>query len=387
MEARRRDGQCGDRATGGCARPRPRRPAWGHAGDVGPAHRRDGRYRAGTRRVASVRRNVQGALRRLDRRRGEHVRVWRASGACSARQCVPSGEHDAHRVSRDEVEGRRVRHSVRRNGHERVQRSVRLVCMTASVAPVDRPALRLTRETVVILGVAALAWAGVIAYAAHMGNGVGTMGMSLLEFMGMWSPMMTAMMLPAIAPVASLYLRTMVSNRPRRLALFVGGYLIVWAVVGIPTYVALRIVDGRVADSPATMRTIAVVVLAAAGMYQLTPLKAVCLRHCRSPLAQLLHYGNIKGRGKDLKVALHHAGFCLGCCWALMALFVAFGVMNLWAMLGLAVIAFTEKLLPRGETIGRFVGAAFIVLAVLVATSPRVAEAIVPSPTAPMTEM
>ena len=259
--------------------------------------------------------------------------------------------------------------------------------MTTSVAPVERPVLRLTRETIVMLGVAALAWAGVIAYARHMGNGVGTMGMSLLVFMGMWSLMTTAMMLPAVAPVASLYLRTIVSDRPRRLALFVGGYLVIWAAAGIPAYLALRFVDDRVDDSTATMRTIAVVLLVAAGVYQLTPLKAMCLRHCRSPLAQLLHYGNIKGPGKELKVALHHAGFCLGCCWALMALFLAFGVMNLWAMLGLALIVFSEKLLPHGETIGRLVGAAFVVLALLVATSHRVADAIVPSSPAPMTEM
>ena len=259
--------------------------------------------------------------------------------------------------------------------------------MTASVAPVERPVLRFTRESIFMLGVAALAWAGVIAYARDMGNGVGTMGMSLLEFMGMWSLMMTAMMLPAVAPVASLYLRTIVSDRSRRLGLFVGGYLIVWATAGIPAYIALRFVDDRVADSTATMRTIAVIVLATAGVYQLTPLKAVCLRHCRSPLGQLLHYGNIKGRGKDLKVALHHAGFCLGCCWALMALFLAFGVMNLWAMLGLAVIVFSEKLLPHGETIGRLAGAAFVALALLVAFSPQVADAVVPSSPAPMNEM
>lgn len=259
--------------------------------------------------------------------------------------------------------------------------------MTASVAPVERPVLRLTRESIVMLGVAALAWAGVIAYARDMGNGVGTMGTSLLEFMGMWSLMMTAMMLPAVAPVASLYLRTIVSDRPRRLGLFVGGYLTVWASAGIPAYIALRFVDDRVAASTATMRTISVVVLGAAGVYQLTPLKAVCLRHCRSPLGQLLHYGNVKGPGKDLKVALHHAGFCLGCCWALMALFLAFGVMNLWAMLGLAVIVFSEKLLPHGETIGRMVGVVFVVLALLVATSMRVADAVVPSSPAPMNEM
>jgi predicted metal-binding membrane protein len=70
-----------------------------------------------------------------------------------------------------------------------------------------------------------------------------------------------------------------------------------------------------------------------------------------------------------------------------MTLFLAFGVMNLWAMLGLAAIVFSEKLLPHGEAIGRLVGTAFVVLALLVALSPRVADAVVPSSPAPMTEM
>ena len=86
----------------------------------------------------------------------------------------------------------------------------------------------------------------------HMGNGVGTMGMSFVEFMGMWTLMMTAMMLPAVAPVASLYLRTIGTDRPRRLLLFVGGYLTAWAAAGIPAYFALRIIDEHVADEPAT---------------------------------------------------------------------------------------------------------------------------------------
>lgn len=251
--------------------------------------------------------------------------------------------------------------------------------MTSPAAPLERPALRLTTQTIVMLGVGALAWAGVIAYARHMGNGVGTMGMPLVEFMGMWSLMMTAMMLPAVAPVASLVIRTIGSDRPRRLVMFVGGYLVVWAAAGIPAYFALRIVEDRVGDNANAMRTIAVVVLGVAGIYQLTPLKAVCLRHCRSPLGQLLHYGNIKGPARDLKIALHHAGYCLGCCWALMALFIAFGVMNVWAMLGLAAIVVSEKLLRHGATISRLAGAVFIALALLVATSPRVADAVVPS--------
>ena len=251
--------------------------------------------------------------------------------------------------------------------------------MTAPAAPLERPAVRLTPQSVAMLGVAALAWAGVIAYARHMGNGVGTMGMSFVVFVSMWSLMMTAMMLPAVAPVASLYLRTINSDRFHRLILFVGGYLFVWSALGVPAYVALRIVDDHVADAGATMRVVAAVLLFAAGLYQLTPLKSVCLRHCRSPLGQILHYGNVKGRARDLKVAVHHAGFCVGCCWALMALFIAFGVMNVWAMLGLAVVVLSEKLLRHGETIGRLAGAAFVVLALLVAASPRVADAVVPS--------
>ena len=247
----------------------------------------------------------------------------------------------------------------------------------APAPPADHPAFQLTRQNVVVLGVAALAWAGVIAYARHMGNGPGTMGIPFAEFVLMWALMMSAMMLPAVAPVASLYARTIKTDRPDRLVQFIGGYLVVWAAVGVPAYYALRIIDDHTSDS--TLRVIAVVLLAAAGAYQLTPLKAVCLRHCRSPLGQLLHYGNVKGRTKDLRVAVHHAGFCLGCCWALMGLLVAFGVMNVWVMLALAAIVFSEKLLRYGAAIGRVAGGVFIVLALLVAVSPRVADAVVPS--------
>jgi len=250
--------------------------------------------------------------------------------------------------------------------------------VTAISAPVERPTLRLTPQGVAMLGVAALAWAGVVAYARHMGNGTGTMGMQLVEFIPMWSLMMTAMMLPGVSPVAALYLRTINSNRAHRLVLFVGGYLLVWSVAGVPAYVALRAVDHHLTDSHTETRLLAVVLLAAAGLYELSPLKAVCLRHCRSPLSHLLHYGSVKGRTRDLRVALHHAGFCLGCCWALMALFVALGVMNVWAMLGLAAIVLSEKLLRQGEAIGRLAGATFIVLAMSVALSPRVADAVLP---------
>jgi len=248
-----------------------------------------------------------------------------------------------------------------------------------STPEVDRPSFRLTRSTVALLALSGLAWVGVIAYARDMGNGPGTMGMPVGEFLEMWGVMMAAMMLPAVAPVATLYARTIKAPRGLRLTLFVSGYLLAWVLAGVPIYAVLRLVDHVAGDSDTTMRWIAVVALTAAGIYQLTPLKAVCLRHCRSPLAQLLRYANVKGRFRDLEVASHHAAFCLGCCWALMVLFVAFGVMNVWAMIGLAAIVVGEKVLRRGQTVVRIAGVAFLVLAVLVLVSPSVADAVVPS--------
>jgi predicted metal-binding membrane protein len=243
----------------------------------------------------------------------------------------------------------------------------------------ERVRPRLTPITATLLAAAALAWAAAIARAHELGNGAGTMGMTLVSFLAMWALMMTAMMLPAVAPVASMYARTIRADRSTRVPLFVVGYLVVWALTGLPTYALLRIVDHVAGGSDTAMRAIAVTVLVAAGAYQFTPLKTVCLRHCRSPLAQLLQFGNVKGRLRDLKVALHHAGYCLGCCWALMVLFIAFGIMSVWAMVGLAVVILTEKLGRHDAIFTRIVGAACLALALLVVVSPAVAHAIIPA--------
>ena len=263
--------------------------------------------------------------------------------------------------------------------------------MSAPAASVERPALRFTPSTIVPLALAGLAWVGVTAYARETGNGRGTMALPLRAFTPMWAAMMAAMMLPAVAPVATLYARTIKSNRRWRLTLFLSGYLIVWAAAGIPAYYLLRIVDHLAGDNDPAMRVIAVVTFLAAGIYQLSPFKSRCLRHCRSPIAQLLHYGNVKGTARDFKVALHHAAYCIGCCWALMALFIAFGVMNVWVMIGLATVVLGEKILRHGESIGRLAGVACVVAGVLVVASPSVADRLIPAPTSTseetMTEM
>jgi predicted metal-binding membrane protein len=108
----------------------------------------------------------------------------------------------------------------------------------------------------------------------------------------------------------------------------------------------------------------AVAVFAVCGIYQLSPLKDRCLAHCRSPLGLLLHYGSYRGRSRDLRVGAHHGGYCLGCCWGLMVILIAVGVMNVAAMVGLAALVLTEKVWRWGPAAGRLAGVAALALAV-----------------------
>jgi predicted metal-binding membrane protein len=118
---------------------------------------------------------------------------------------------------------------------------------------------------------------------------------------------------------------------------------------------------------------VAVAVFASCGVYQLTPLKARCLKHCRSPLSLLLHYGAYRGPLRDVCAGVHHGAYCLGCCWSLMALFVVVGVMNLAAMVVLAAVVLAEKLWVHGELLARAVGVAALALAVAVIWVPALA--------------
>jgi predicted metal-binding membrane protein len=107
-----------------------------------------------------------------------------------------------------------------------------------------------------------------------------------------------------------------------------------------------------------------VAVFAGCGVYQLSSLKDRCLAHCRSPLGLLLHYGSYRGKSRDLRVGAHHGGYCLGCCWALMLILIAVGVMNVAAMIGLAALVLTEKAWSRGHMVARLAGVAALALAV-----------------------
>lgn len=221
-----------------------------------------------------------------------------------------------------------------------------------------------------LLVAATLAWVLTISQAGRMGVGPGTMGLALPAFLAMWLPMMAAMMFPALAPVAVLWGRSInrVETGMRRVARqgsFVVGYIVVWTAYGLVAFGLLLGAERLVGHSPGAARWIGAGAYLAAGLYQLTPLKRVCLRHCRSPLGQFLRFGSLRGWGVDFRVGLLHGGYCLGCCWALMLILVGVGVMNLVAMVALAALIFLEKVWRYGNVLSWAVSAVFVVLAIL----------------------
>jgi predicted metal-binding membrane protein len=232
-------------------------------------------------------------------------------------------------------------------------------------------ARRRARYTGLVLLAAAAAWAWQVLRWGGMGPGAPVRG--LLAFVGMWTVMMAAMMLPATAPVAALYARTVTAHRTPRMIAFTAGYVLVWAAAGLPAY-ALAVGAARGGAAHVTVGTaVAAAVFAINGVYQLTPLKDRCLARCRSPIGLMLRYASYRGPARHLRAGAHHGAFCLGCCWSLMLLFAAFGVMNLWAMAGLAAVVAAEKLLPGGFLVARVVGFTSLALAVAVFWVPELA--------------
>src|SRR5215467_14431305 len=207
---------------------------------------------------------------------------------------------------------------------------------------------------IAVAALAVVAWAATIVLARDMGNGPGTMGLALLPFLGLWVVMMAAMMLPSVAPVAVLWARlisgaTVGFGRVARLGLFLSGYLLAWAACGAVAFAALAGAGRLLTASPTAAKWLGVVIFIAAGVYQLTTWKDWCLRRCRSPIGALMYYLGFKGRSRDLRVGLHHGATCAGCCWGLMIVLVAVGVMNLAVMAGLAAVIFAEKLWRYGK--------------------------------------
>jgi predicted metal-binding membrane protein len=251
---------------------------------------------------------------------------------------------------------------------------------TAPVAP--------SRQTkavvwVALLVLASIAWTIVVIEAQDMGSldqGMAEMAaepMSLLFFLPLWVTMMAAMMFPAVAPVIVLF--ATLSHKRRATGqtaapawIFIAGYLAVWSMFGLVAYLLSLIVPavGMAATGLRTDSALAAgIVLSFAGLYQLSPLKRICLHHCRSPLAALMDHWR-EGHGGALGMGARHGAYCLGCCWGLMLVLFAVGLMNVGWMLVLTAVIFAEKVLPYGETVNKLTAIVLVCfgLATLVAS-------------------
>jgi predicted metal-binding membrane protein len=236
----------------------------------------------------------------------------------------------------------------------------------------------------ILLLLALLAWLVTIRQADAMGSGTGTMGMPFALFVAFWITMMAAMMLPSVAPVAITWARSIGRQssglrRASRTTQFLAGYLLAWGGFGCVAYAGLVVLDRTLRMNPEVGRWVGAAAFAAAGLQQLGPLKDVCLRHCRSPFVQLLHYAQFRGWARDLRVGIHHGAYCVGCCWGLMVLLVPLGVMYIAAMAAIAAVIFLEKLWHRGPMLARISGAAFLVLAILAPFQPWLLPGLTPS--------
>jgi predicted metal-binding membrane protein len=238
--------------------------------------------------------------------------------------------------------------------------------------------------------IAALAWGYVLWLAADMDMGgmdmdgfrmipagIGIMApadapWSAIEFafvFAMWAVMMVGMMAPSAAPMLLMYARVGRQGRAQGKPLaatgwFAAGYVLAWTGFSLAATLAQWVVeraallDSRMASAS---NLFGAIVLIAAGVYQWTPLKDVCLAQCQTPLQFLMRHGGFRGDVPGcLLLGLRHGAYCVGCCWVLMALLFVGGVMNVLWIAALALLVLFEKLTPFGRWVARAAGIACV---------------------------
>ena len=188
----------------------------------------------------------------------------------------------------------------------------------------------------------------------------------------MWWLMMIAMMTPSAAPTLLLFhnLKRIGSERKRALCytyFFLSGYLIVWAIFSLIACILHKFFDNSSITDIGMMQIRSIqfsgTLLIAAGIYQFTPLKNACLEKCRTPI-DFLSSNNRKGAQGSFIMGAHHGLFCLGCCWALMALLLVGGVMNLFWITGLALFVLIEKIIIKARWLDKIMGLILIVFGI-----------------------
>jgi predicted metal-binding membrane protein len=205
-----------------------------------------------------------------------------------------------------------------------------------------------------------------------MDNGPWTSLGTLGWFLGIWVVMMAAMMLPSTAPTVALYSRMTRQRSVVSPLIFVAGYLLIWASVGAAAFAiaaAGRGIGGDPLAWDGAGRWVAGATLVVASVYELSPLKDVCLGKCRSPLGFLLTNWR-EGRAGALQMGVKHGAWCAGCCWALMASMFALGVMSLAWMAVVAGLITLEKTVPWRRAGTYATAAILLALALLVLIVP-----------------
>jgi predicted metal-binding membrane protein len=249
-------------------------------------------------------------------------------------------------------------------------------------APTDALAVQRSIILGVLLTLAVAAWVLLIWQGpgtdADMAMSSPTMGLRAPLFLAIWVVMMVAMMFPAVSPMILTFHTVQQRKREGREAfvstwVFVAAYLVVWTLAGCTAYagaLAAEAIAARAALSPATAARTGGALLIVAGIYQLTPLKDVCLSKCRTPLSFIMTSWR-EGVTGALRMGVLHGAWCLGCCWLLFVVLFPLGLMNIGAMAVVTLIVFAEKTLPWGRAAVRGTAAALIVYGVVVLAMPQ----------------
>jgi predicted metal-binding membrane protein len=244
------------------------------------------------------------------------------------------------------------------------------------------PAYAAARTRIVLVALlfvlAAIGWWWTAGQMQDMDGGPWTALGTFAWFLGVWVVMMAAMMFPSVSPTVALHSKLTRSRSLVAPLFFTSGYLLTWSAVGVLAFVVAKIgtqLFGDVLAWDRAGRWVAAVTLIVAAVYELTPLKNVCLGKCRTPLGFLL--GSWRdGRLGALQMGTRHGAWCVGCCWALMVSLFALGVMSIvWMAVVAGLIAF-EKLIPSKRVATYGTAAVLLVLGVLVLAAPDVLPAL-----------
>jgi predicted metal-binding membrane protein len=248
----------------------------------------------------------------------------------------------------------------------------------SSLAPAYAAARTRLGLVALLFVLAAIGWWWTAGQMQDMDAGPWTELGAFAWFLGVWVVMMAAMMFPSVSPTVALYSKLTRSRSLVAPLLFTSGYLVAWSAVGVLAFAVAKIgtqLFGDVLAWDRAGRWVAAVTLIGAAVYELTPLKNVCLGKCRTPLGFLL--GSWRdGRSGALQMGTRHGAWCVGCCWALMVSLFALGVMSIvWMAVVAGLIAF-EKLIPSKRVATYGTAAVLVVLGVLVLAAPDVIPAL-----------